>query len=43
MGESLTVHVVTDKTFTDLATNLLYGGKHRFHMSNLLYEIYDYL
>ena len=41
MGESLTGHVGTNKRCADLATNVLYGGKHRFHVSKLLYNIYD--
>ena len=43
MGESLTVHVGTNENCADLATNVLYGGKRKFHVSNLLYDIYDNL
>ena len=43
MGESLIGNVGTNKTCADLSTKVLYGGKHRFHVSNLPYEIYDYL
>ena len=41
MGESLTGHVETNENYAALATNVLYGGKRRFHVSNLLYYIYD--
>ena len=41
MGDSLTKHVGTNDNCADLATNVLYGGKRRFHVSNLLYGIYD--
>ena len=41
MGWSLTGNVGTNKNCTDLATKVLYGGKRRFHVSNLLYDIYD--
>ena len=41
MGKSLTGHIGTNKNCANLATNLLYGGKRRFHVSNLLYDIYD--
>ena len=41
IGESLTEYVGTNKNCADLATNVLYGGKHRFHVSNLLYNMYD--
>ena len=43
MGESLTGHVVTNENCAELATKVLYGGKRRFHVSDLLYKIYDYL
>ena len=43
MGGSLNGHVGTNKNSADLATKILYGGKRRFHSSNLLYNIYDYL
>ena len=41
MGESLTGHVVSNENCADLATKVLYGGKCRIHVSNLLYNIYD--
>ena len=41
MGEYLTGHVRTYENCDDLATKVFYGGKRRFHMSNLLYNIYD--
>ena len=41
MGESLTGHVGTTKNCSDLATKVLYGGKRRFHVSNLLYKMYN--
>ena len=40
IGDYLTGHVGTIKNCVDLATNLLYGEKRRFHVSNLLYDIY---
>ena len=43
MGESLTVNVRSNNDCDDLATKLLYGGKRRFHISNLLYDIYENL
>ena len=36
MNESLTGHVGTKECCSDLATKVLYGGKRRFHVSNLL-------
>ena len=42
IGKSLTGHIGTSKSCADVATNVLYGGKRRFHVSNLLYNIYDY-
>ena len=41
MGESLTGHVGTNKNCDDLATKVFYCVKRRFHVSNLLYDIYD--
>ena len=41
MDDSLTGHIDTNKSFADLATNVLYGEKKEFHVSNLLYDIYD--
>ena len=41
MGDSLTGHVGTNENCADLDTKILYGGKCRFHVSNLLYNIYD--
>ena len=35
------VHVGTNKNSADLATKVLYGGKHGFYVSRLIYEIYD--
>ena len=43
MNESLTRHIGTNENGADLATNIFYGGKHRIHLSNLLYNIYDHL
>ena len=42
MGESINGHVGTNKNCADLVTNVLYGGKCRFFVSNLLYDKYDY-
>ena len=41
MAESLTGHVGTKKHCLDLATKVLYDRKRKFHVSNLLYYIYD--
>lgn len=41
MGESLTAHIPTDKNSADLLTKVLYGQKRRYHVSNLLYDIFD--
>ena len=41
MGESLTGHVGTNENCSELATKVLYGGKHNFHVSTFLYDIYD--
>ena len=41
MGDSLTGHIGTNKNCADFATKVLHGGNRRFHVSNLLYKIYD--
>ena len=41
MGEYLNGHFGTNKNISDLATKVLYGVKRRFHVSILLYNIYD--
>ena len=41
MGESLTGHVGTNENCSDLATKVLYGSKRKYHVGNLLYDIYD--
>ena len=41
MGEYLTRHVGTNNNCPDLATEVLFGGKRRFHVITLLYAIYD--
>ena len=43
MGGSLTGHVGTDENYADLDTKVLYDVKRRFRVSNLIYDIYDYL
>ena len=43
MGGFLTIHICTNKNCAYLSTKVLYGGKCRLHVSNLLYNIYDYL
>ena len=43
MGESLTGQIGTTKNCADLENQVLYGGKRRFLVSNLSYDIYDYL
>ena len=35
VGGSLTGNIVTNKNCADLATKVFYGGKLRFHVSNL--------
>ena len=41
MGESITGHFGTKENCAELATNVFYGEKHIFHVSNLLYDIYN--
>ena len=41
MGDSLAAHVSTNINCAELANKVLYGGNRRFHVSNLLYNIYD--
>ena len=41
MGESLTGHVPTDENPLGLLTKVLTGRKREYHVSNILYDIYD--
>ena len=41
MVESLPGSIGTNKNCADLSTNVFYGGKRTFHVSNLLHDIYD--
>ena len=41
MGELLTTHIPTGKNHAELLTKFLHRRKHRYHVSNLLYNIYD--
>ena len=41
MGGPLAVRIGTDKDCAELATKVLYVGKHNLYVSNLLYDIYD--
>ena len=41
MGELLMTHIPTGDNRVDLSTKVLYGRKRRYHVSNLLYNIYD--
>ena len=41
MGESLTGHIGMAENIVDLATKVLYGGKRKYMVSNILYDIYD--
>ena len=41
MGESLTTHIPTGKNRAEFLTKVIYGRKQRYHVSNLLYDIYD--
>ena len=41
MGESLMIHIPTGDNCADLLMKVLYGRKRRYHVSNLLYNIYD--
>ena len=43
MDEYLTGHEGTNENYADLDTKVLYGGKRRFHVLNLLYDISDHL
>ena len=41
MGESLTAHIGTNENVGNLATEVLYGQKRQYMVSQLLYNIYD--
>ena len=41
MGDSLTGNVGNNKNRADLAKKVLYDGKYRVYVSNLLYVIFD--
>jgi len=41
MNEMLVAKIDTNENCADLATKVLYGGKRKYHVSNLLYDIYD--
>ena len=41
MGELLTTRIPTGKNYEDLLTRVLCGRKQRYHMRNLLCDIYD--
>ena len=41
-GEFLTTHIPTDENHEDLLKGVLYGRKWGYHMSNLIYNIYNY-
>ena len=41
MDESLITQIPTGENHADLLTKVLYGRKRRYHVSNLLYNIYD--
>ena len=41
MGESLSGNIGYNINCSDLAAKILYGGKCKFHVSNLFYNIYD--
>ena len=41
MGESFTTHVPTGDNCADLLTKVLYESKRKYHLSNLIYDIYD--
>ena len=43
MVQALTGNIETNKNCADLATKVLYGEKRRFHLSNLLCDVYDYM
>ena len=42
MKEALTAHIPTLENVADLFTKVLYGGKRRNLVKQLLYDIYDY-
>ena len=42
MGESIKAHISTNENNADLATNILYCGKRKHVVRNILYNIYDY-
>ena len=39
--KSITEHIGTNENIADLATNVLYGGKRKHMVRNILYDIYD--
>ena len=41
IGEPLTENVGTNENCADISTKVMCGGKGSFHVSNLLYNIYD--
>ena len=41
VGESITAHIGTNENIADLATKVLYGGKQKNMVRNILYDIYD--
>ena len=40
MGESLTTHIPTGDNHVGFLMKVLYGKKRRYHVSNLLYDVY---
>ena len=41
MEKSMTEHIGTNDNIADLATKVLYGGKRKHIVRNILYDIYD--
>ena len=41
MEKSMTEHIGTNENIADLATKVLYGGKRKHMVRNILYDIYD--
>ena len=41
MGDSITEHIGTTEKIVDLATKVLYGGKRKHMVRNILYDIND--
>ncbi len=41
MGESLSTHIDGDENLADLLMKVIYGGKRRYIVNNILHDVYD--